>query len=74
MHIGLLTSASTIPGTTEGPIEDVGGSVGFGVGAKVSSSVSVISDMRTSDALSTHLQYIQPASVSQEAVIAAVGS
>ncbi len=68
MHIGLLTSASTIPGTTEGPSEALGGAVGGRVGAKVSSAVRAISDMIISDALSTHLQYIQPESVSKESV------
>ncbi len=63
-----LTSVSTIPGTTEGPVEVLGGSVGGGVGTKVSSAVKVIFDIRISDTLSTHLQYIQPESVSQESV------
>ncbi len=67
MKLG-LTSASTIPGTTQGLFETLGISVGGGVGANVSSAVRVISDMRISDALSTHLRYIQPVPVSQETV------
>ncbi len=57
MELG-LTSASTIPGTTQGLSKTSGVSVGCGVWARVSSAVRVISDMRISDALSTHLQYI----------------